>query len=76
MGATLSFKDLFKKLAEYVLDPERRWDYCVRAKRGQMDTSIPGEYSSLRDYIMLSKSMLLGNVINVIYFLNDIIRKI
>ena len=51
MGATLSFKDLFKKLAEYVLDPERRWDYCVRAKRGQMDTSIPGEYSYLRDYV-------------------------
>ena len=42
LAATLSFKDLFSKLAEFVSDPEKRWEYCVRAKRGQYDTSVPG----------------------------------
>lgn len=27
-------------------DPEVRWDYCMRAKRGQTDTSKPGEIMS------------------------------
>ncbi len=42
MSAKLSFKDLFLKLGEFVHDPHRRWDYCMRAKRGQTDTSQPG----------------------------------
>ena len=43
MAAKLSFKDLFLKLGEFIHDPHRRWDYCMRAKRGQVDTSKPGE---------------------------------
>ena len=42
MAAKLSFRDLFLKLGEFVHDPNRRWDYCMRAKRGQTDTKKPG----------------------------------
>lgn len=38
----MSFTQLFHELARFVHDPGTRWDYCVRAKRGQTDTSQPG----------------------------------
>ena len=38
----LSFCDLFEDLGKYVSDPDIRWDYCLRAKRGFTDTSKPG----------------------------------
>ena len=41
-AATHSFAELFAELSKYVHDPEERWDYCVRAKRGLADTSDPG----------------------------------
>lgn len=41
-SAFLSLKDLFKDLGQFVRDPYVRWDYCIRAKRGQGDTSSPG----------------------------------
>lgn len=40
----LSLKDLFKDLGKFLVDPHVRWDYCIRAKRGQVDTSQPGKY--------------------------------
>jgi len=58
MAATLSFKDLFKKLAEFVLDPDKRWEYCVRAKRGQYDTSVPGCFTKDQVYLAGSLSIL------------------
>lgn len=42
-AAFLSFKDLFQDLGKFVSDAQVRWDYCMRAKRGQRDTSVPGE---------------------------------
>ncbi|KAJ8415936.1 hypothetical protein AAFF_G00404930 [Aldrovandia affinis] len=33
------------------LDPNTRWDYCVRAKRGQTDTSQPGCFSKDQVYL-------------------------
>ncbi|XP_075247285.1 microtubule-associated tyrosine carboxypeptidase 1-like [Convolutriloba macropyga] len=55
LAATLSFKDLFSKLAEFVSDPEKRWEYCVRAKRGQYDTSVPGCFT--KDQVYLAGSL-------------------
>nr|KAF6407032.1 hypothetical protein HJG59_007254 [Molossus molossus] len=37
----MSFHQLFQDLARYVQDTDVRWEYCVRAKRGQTDTSLP-----------------------------------
>ena len=42
-ASQVSFCELFKDLGLYVDDPNVRWDYCVRAKRGLIDTSQPGE---------------------------------
>ena len=41
-AAFLSLKELFRDLGKFVRDPCTRWDYCIRAKRGQIDTSQPG----------------------------------
>ena len=41
-AAFLSLKELFRDLGRFVRDPYTRWDYCIRAKRGQGDTSQPG----------------------------------
>ena len=38
----MSFAEVFSDLGRFVKDPEVRWEYCIRAKRGQFDTSIPG----------------------------------
>ena len=37
-----SFRELFNMLEKYVSDPDRRWKFCVNAKRGLKDTSEPG----------------------------------
>lgn len=41
-AAHMSFAQLFHDLARFLHHPDTRWDYCVRAKRGQTDTSQPG----------------------------------
>lgn len=40
----MSFTQLFNDLGRFVQDPNTRWDYCVRAKRGQSDTAQPGQH--------------------------------
>ena len=59
-AAFLSLKELFRDLGRFVRDPCTRWDYCIRAKRGQIDTSLPGilsifslQFQNDRDLIML-----------------------
>ena len=42
-AASMSFSQLFGHIARFVQDPAVRWEYCLRAKRGQMDTSQPGD---------------------------------
>lgn len=42
-AASMSFSQLFRHIARFVHDPNVRWEYCLRAKRGQTDTSQPGE---------------------------------
>ncbi|XP_062997603.1 microtubule-associated tyrosine carboxypeptidase 1-like isoform X2 [Elgaria multicarinata webbii] len=50
-ASRLSFCDLFHDLARYVQDAGVRWEYCVRAKRGQADTSWPGCFSKDQVYL-------------------------
>ncbi|XP_068560714.1 putative tyrosine carboxypeptidase MATCAP2 [Cebidichthys violaceus] len=47
----MSFSQLFHDLGRFVQDPNTRWDYCVRAKRGQTDTALPGCFSKDQVYL-------------------------
>ncbi|CAN9504157.1 unnamed protein product [Ophioblennius macclurei] len=47
----MSFSQLFHSLGHFVQDPNTRWDYCVRAKRGQSDTAQPGCFSKDQVYL-------------------------
>ncbi|RVE66658.1 hypothetical protein OJAV_G00109830 [Oryzias javanicus] len=47
----MSFVKLFRDLGRFVQDPNTRWDYCVRAKRGQTDTAQPGCFSKDQVYL-------------------------
>ncbi|XP_032367133.1 uncharacterized protein KIAA0895 isoform X1 [Etheostoma spectabile] len=47
----MSFSQLFHNLGRFVQDPNTRWDYCVRAKRGQTDTAQPGCFSKDQVYL-------------------------
>lgn len=42
-ASQMSFAELFQDLGKFVESPEVRWDYCLRCKRGQYDTSKPGK---------------------------------
>ncbi|XP_054877892.1 putative tyrosine carboxypeptidase MATCAP2 isoform X1 [Poeciliopsis prolifica] len=46
-----SFTQLFRNLGRFVQDPHTRWDYCVRAKRGQTNTALPGCFSKDQVYL-------------------------
>ncbi|XP_066483563.1 putative tyrosine carboxypeptidase MATCAP2 isoform X2 [Tiliqua scincoides] len=47
----MSFSQLFEDIGKFVKDPNTRWDYCVRAKRGLTDTSEPGCFSKDQVYL-------------------------
>ncbi|XP_030003218.1 uncharacterized protein KIAA0895 [Sphaeramia orbicularis] len=50
-ASSMSFTQLFHSLGRFVQDPNTRWDYCVRAKRGQTDTAQPGCFSKDQVYL-------------------------
>ncbi|XP_062868674.1 microtubule-associated tyrosine carboxypeptidase [Trichomycterus rosablanca] len=50
-AANMSFSKLFSHIARFVKDPAVRWEYCLRAKRGQTDTSKPGCFSKDQVYL-------------------------
>ncbi|MGH0117556.1 UNVERIFIED_CONTAM: hypothetical protein FKN15_005058 [Acipenser sinensis] len=50
-ASRMSFTDLFHCLGKFVKDPSTRWDYCVRAKRGQTNTSLPGCFGKDQVYL-------------------------
>ncbi|XP_071487523.1 microtubule-associated tyrosine carboxypeptidase 1-like [Diadema antillarum] len=54
-ASLLSFADLFEHLGRFIKNPEVRWDYCMRAKRGQGDTSKPGCFN--KDQVYLSGAL-------------------
>ncbi|XP_030060022.1 putative tyrosine carboxypeptidase MATCAP2 isoform X2 [Microcaecilia unicolor] len=47
----MSFCELFQDVGKFVKNPNTRWDYCVRAKRGWTDTSQPGCFSKDQVYL-------------------------
>lgn len=52
----LSFRELYEDLAQFFGDSvDERWDYCVRAKRGLLDTSQPGGF--VKDQMYLTGAM-------------------
>ncbi|XP_005549850.3 putative tyrosine carboxypeptidase MATCAP2 isoform X8 [Macaca fascicularis] len=50
-ASQMSFCELFRDIGRFVKDPNTRWDYCVRAKRGWTDTSQPGCFSKDQVYL-------------------------
>ncbi|XP_062985717.1 putative tyrosine carboxypeptidase MATCAP2 [Elgaria multicarinata webbii] len=50
-ASQMSFRQLFEDIGRFVRDPNTRWDYCVRAKRGWADTSQPGCFSKDQVYL-------------------------
>ncbi|XP_053324041.1 putative tyrosine carboxypeptidase MATCAP2 [Spea bombifrons] len=50
-ASRMSFSELFRDVGKFVKDPNTRWDYCVRAKRGCSDTSQPGCFSKDQVYL-------------------------
>ncbi|XP_002123173.4 microtubule-associated tyrosine carboxypeptidase 1-like [Ciona intestinalis] len=50
-ASQMSFCELFENLGQYMDDPEVRWDYCLRTKRGQSDTSKPGCFCKDQVYL-------------------------
>lgn len=50
-ASRLSFSELNQFLKTYVDDKERRWNMCVRVKRGIHDTSVPGAFSKDQVYL-------------------------
>ncbi|XP_040585711.1 uncharacterized protein KIAA0895 homolog isoform X2 [Mesocricetus auratus] len=50
-ASQMSFCELFRDIGKFVQDPNTRWDYCVRAKRGWTDTSQPGCFSKDQVYL-------------------------
>jgi len=52
----LSFRELYEDLEQFLGDStDERWDYCVRAKRGLLDTSQPGGF--VKDQMYLTGAM-------------------
>lgn len=48
----LSFRELYDDLAQFLGDSlDERWDYCVRAKRGLLDTSQTGGFAKDQMYL-------------------------
>ncbi|XP_064274275.1 putative tyrosine carboxypeptidase MATCAP2 isoform X2 [Passer domesticus] len=50
-ASQMSFSQLFHDVGKFVKDPNTRWDYCVRAKRGWTDTSQPGCFNKDQVYL-------------------------
>jgi len=76
-------KELFVDLEKFVNDPLVRWDYCIRAKRGQADTSRPGIEFYLIEFNILTLLFSWYNVLLIIiiyvakkvYNIQDIVFK-
>lgn len=47
---SMSFAELNAKLKQYIDEPEKRWNMCLRVKRGIQDTSAPGTFAKDQSY--------------------------
>ena len=44
MAKEHSFVEIFNALEKYIQNPDRRWKFVMRVKRGLIDTSQPGGF--------------------------------
>lgn len=51
LAETMSFAELFMALKPYIDNRDRRWNVCLRVKRGISDTSIPGVFPKDQVYL-------------------------
>lgn len=51
-GSQSTFAELNKKLKKYVENPDRRWNYCLKVKRGVEDTSTKLVFSKNQIYFI------------------------
>lgn len=51
MAKERSFVEIFNALEKYIQDPDRRWKYVLRVKRGLNDTSQPGGFYKDQCYL-------------------------
>jgi hypothetical protein len=51
MASKMSFAQLYEELKKYIDDKDRRFNTCLRAKRGLQDTSLPGGYTKDKVYL-------------------------
>ena len=51
LGSTSSFSSVFQQLEPYMEDKLRRWNTCVRVKRGIKDTSKAGAFTRDQAYL-------------------------
>lgn len=52
IAAHTTFSELNKTLKKYITDPERRWRYCLKVKRGIEDTSTQAVFSKNQIYFI------------------------
>ena len=57
-ASKMSFSQLYKEMENYIDNRERRWNMCLRAKRGIRDTSIPGCFTKDQLYLQGSLKVL------------------
>jgi len=50
-GSQMSFSQLNQWLKQYVLDQDRRWNMCLKIKRGVEDTSLPLVFTKNQIYL-------------------------
>jgi len=48
---TLSFSELFADLKKFISDRQRRFNICLKVKRGIADTSVPGAFTKNQVYL-------------------------
>lgn len=51
LASRMSFAELNAQLKPYMDSREKRWSVCLKAKRGQTDTSLPGGNSKSQIYL-------------------------
>jgi len=51
LASTMSFAELFNALKPYIDNRDRRWNVCLRLKRGISDTSVPGVFPKDQVYL-------------------------
>ena len=49
-AAEMSFKQLYDHIGQFMINPDRRWKFCTRVKRGLVDPNDIGGYGKDQCY--------------------------